>query len=148
MTTGLAPYVTTGDIITFNGTDYYVTKRARVNLQAKRLPDGASMVIPIRLGYSLNDRPLTDAEKTTLGLNVPYAAKAAEREDRFYGLVAGTVVQVTRPVNNKKWTYHPEQLFVVMKHNYDLVNIARLGGDGDRYWRMTPESLEIQKEYS
>lgn len=143
------PLVFAGDVITVAGTEYYITKVNPANFRAKRVKDGENFNVPRRSRFTKDvNRVLTDAERVTLGLGGGYTAKASLREGRFDGFTAGTVVRVTRPVNNKKWTYHPEQLFVVMKHNFDLVNIARLGGDGDRYWRMSPESLEIQKEYS
>lgn len=34
-------------------------------------------------------------------------------------------------------------LFVVIKKSADRVNVARLGGDNDRYWRTTPAALEV-----
>lgn len=54
----------------------------------------------------------------------------------------GEVVRVPHGVNSGKWAYTKDQLFVVIKQGPDRVNIVKLGGDGGRYWRMDPSSLE------
>lgn len=42
-----------------------------------------------------------------------------------------------------KWNYNPDQKFFVLKHNFERVNIVRVGGDNGRYWRINPKNLEV-----
>ena len=52
----------------------------------------------------------------------------------------GEVVTVKHAPNSAKWRYTRDQKFVVIRSS-DKINIVKLGGDGDRYWRMQPSSL-------
>jgi hypothetical protein len=71
----------------------------------------------------------------------------AESRPDFSAFVAGTVVRVKpeAAARYSKFYYGSEQAFVVMKHNFNLVNVVKLGGDGGLYWRMLPGDLEIVK---
>jgi len=38
----------------------------------------------------------------------------------------------------------PDQLFIVIKDSFDVVNIVQLGGSpGGQYWRVDPRRLEV-----
>lgn len=56
--------------------------------------------------------------------------------------ILGEVVTVPRAPATKKWHYLMGQKFVVIAIRDRTVNIAKLGGDNDRYWRLDPHSLE------
>lgn len=58
----------------------------------------------------------------------------------------GTVVKVTNAPRSAKWQYSADQKFVVVAVRSDTVNIAKLGGEYNRYWKMSPRSLEIVPE--
>lgn len=75
---------------------------------------------------------------------------AAEKEQieknavDFSQFEQGVVVELAPGVKKPaKWDYPDGQQFVVIKHNFQLVNIVRLGGDKGRYWRMNPNHLVI-----
>ena len=59
----------------------------------------------------------------------------------------GEVVTVPKGVASNKWQYPAGQKFVVIKTSLDRVNIAKMGGEGGRYWRMNPSSLELCTEF-
>lgn len=73
------------------------------------------------------------AEKTIYGALAQNAESELARE-RF---VTGQVVTVTAEGRGRKWNYPDEQKFVVIKVGADRVNIAKLGGEEGRYWRMS-----------
>lgn len=61
-----------------------------------------------------------------------------EQMERF---VLGEVVTVKNVTGGSKWKYAAGQKFVVVATRGEKVNVAKLGGEGDRYWKMNPRSL-------
>lgn len=114
---------------------FQVLKCNPKNLKVKDLKTGGTVQGP----YSL----FVQADATDPLPFVP-AAPVMSSFDTFAPFKLGVVVKLKdyskRP---PKWNYDDGQWFIVMKHNFDKVNIVKLGGENGKYWRMSPNSLEV-----
>lgn len=90
-----------------------------------------------------------DPERGGRGLRAPYTLLVKVDDDApvdlpvtpaLPDLPIGTLV---RTASVKINAGDPAQLFTVIANRGDRVNIAKLGGDGDRYWRTSPGTLEV-----
>lgn len=119
-------FLAAGTEITYYGKTYIVVKTNPKNFVVTR--DGQRYNLPRTAKITVSDKPRAKPETAPLD---------------FAKMVAGVVVKVK--VRPEKFTYPEDQAFVVLKHNFDLVNIVALGGDSGRYWRVPLSSLEIVK---
>ncbi len=97
------------------GVTYRITKVMPVNLVVEPVTGGRGLKAPKDM---FAPAPTNPADKgATVETPVP--------------LWPATVITVAGP----GWKQPPGQLYVVLRDNGDKVSIARLGGDGGRYWR-------------
>jgi hypothetical protein len=102
---------------------FRVVKVARTKCTIEQ-QDGARWVIDLR-GVRKTDREFVST---------------APSSPRVY---LGTVVRITDAAVARKLKTTTETLFVVFKHGNSTVNVARLGGDNDRYLRLRDNVIEV-----
>jgi len=131
-----------GDTIKFRGITYKVLKVNPKNFRIEQL-DGRQVGVTFNL-----PRDAPGIEKVESATYTETVTQFDRERDLFAPFITGAVVRLSdESYRPSKWNYKPGQLFVVLKHNFERVNIVKLGGetgkDRGRYWRMSPSHLEV-----
>ena len=125
-------YFYAGDIVElWGGTQYYVTKVNPKNAKLIRLDNGKHYV----------------ANRGSI-VKVVHRSLTKDESDRCFPkpsatLYLGTVGTLVKKINNKKYYHDPDQRWVVIGFSQgDEIRIAKLYGDGNRYWRVPSHYLQ------
>lgn len=121
-----------GQVVTIRGTEYYVrtafpSGSGMATATLYRLSDMAEMSGKVSL--AVDARPATYAEHT----------KVTELEAHLSAFTVGTLVKIKNPKNAAERS----ALYAVITLSEKTVSVARLGGDGGRYLRITRSALAI-----
>lgn len=112
-------------------------------LRVKHAVTGATFTGPHAIWEKASLTP-----EQTAALHKTALEKIEKESADFSQFVQGVVVELADYSKKpSKWLYPKGTKFVVIKHNFELVNIVKLGGDNGRYWRMNPNNLMIVTDF-